>query len=50
MCRDGASQSLRMGDDGFEVLDTNDNVHVLLHMEVLEVFCMDGYSGLKRLL
>lgn len=39
---DGASECLGMGDDGSEVLDADDNVYILLHVEVFKVFCVDG--------
>ena len=37
---DGHSECLCVRDNGFEVLDADYYMHILLHMEVLEVFCM----------
>jgi hypothetical protein len=38
---DSSSQRLGMSNDGFEVLDTNDDVHVFLHVEILKVLRVD---------
>ena len=50
VCGDGTTKGFRVGDDGFEVLDADDDMHLLLHMEVFEVFSVDGYRSLERLL
>lgn len=47
--RDGHSQRLCVRDDGLEILDADDDVHALLHVEVFEVFGVDADGGLERL-
>ena len=42
-------QSLRMHHDGFEVLDSDDDVHILLHVEVIEIIGVESDDGLERL-
>jgi predicted DNA-binding protein (UPF0278 family) len=42
-------QSLRMHHNGFEVLDSDDDVHILLHMEVVEIIGVESDDGLERL-
>ena len=38
-----------MGYDGLEVFDTDDDVHIFLHIKVFEVFRMDRDGSLERL-
>lgn len=42
-------QSFRVHHDGFEVFDSDGDVHVLLHVEVVEVVCVERDDGLQRL-
>ena len=42
-------QSLRMHHDGFKVLDSDDDVYVLLHVEVIEIICVKRDDRLERL-
>lgn len=49
MSGDWHSQSLSMGDDCFEVLYADHDVHIFLHVEVVEVFSMYRNGGLQRL-
>ena len=46
---DTSSQSFRMVDNGFEISDADHDVHVLLHVEVVEIFSMNGDCCLERL-
>ena len=47
---DSSSQSLGMSHDSLEVLDADDDVHVLLHVKVVEVLRVDRDCCLERLL
>ena len=47
---DGASKSFRVSHDCLEVFDADYHVHVLLHVEVFEIFRVDGDGCFKRLL
>ena len=39
-----------MRNDGSEVLDANNNMHVFLHMKILKILAVDGDCRLERLL
>jgi hypothetical protein len=42
-------QSLRMHHNGFEVLDSDDDVYILLHVEVIEIICVKRDDCFERL-
>lgn len=39
-----------MRDYGAEVFDTDNDMHILLHMKIFEILSMDSDGGLQRLL
>ncbi len=47
---DDSSQRFCVSHNGFEVLDADHYMHVLLHVEVFEILCMDRDRSLERLL
>ena len=49
-CCDVRSDCIGVTDDGFEVLDHNADLHTLLDGEFFEVFRVDRYRRIERLL
>lgn len=49
-CRDGILERLCVSDNGAEVLDTDDDMHAFLHVEVFKILRVDGNGSLEWLL